>query len=48
MNINIYNSTITIENKINNEELINKLKKIAEFDSNFKISTIDSKISIEI
>ena len=48
ININIYNSTITIENKINNEELINKLKKIAEFDSNFKISTIDSKISIEI
>ena len=48
ININIDNSTITIENEINNEELINKLRRIAEFDSNFKISTIDSKINIEI
>ncbi len=48
ININIDNSTITIENEINNEELINKLRRIAEFDSNFTIKTIDSKISIEI
>ena len=39
---------VTIENEINNEELINKLRKIAEFDSNFTIKTMDSKISIEI
>lgn len=48
ININIDNSTITIENEINNEELINKLRRIAEFDSNFKINNIEGKISIEI
>lgn len=48
ININIDNSTITIENEINNEELINKLRRIAEFDSNFKINNIENKISIEI
>ena len=48
ININIDNSKITIQNKINNEELINKLRRIAEFDSNFKISNIEGKISIEI
>ena len=48
ININIDNSKITIQNKINNEELINKLRRIAEFDSNFKINNIEGKISIEI
>ena len=48
ININIDNSKITIQNKINNEELINKLRRIAEFDSNFKINNIENKISIEI
>lgn len=48
VNINIDNSKITIQNKINNEELINKLRRIAEFDSNFKINNIEGKISIDI
>ena len=48
INIYIDNSKITIQNKINNEELINKLRRIAEFDSNFKINNIEGKISIEI
>ena len=48
ININIDNSKITIQNKINNEELINKLRRIAEFDSNFKINNIEGEISIEI
>lgn len=48
ININIDNSKITIQNKINNEELINKLRRIAEFDSNFKINNIECEISIEI
>ena len=34
--------------KVYSEELINKLRRIAEFDSNFKINNIEGKISIEI
>lgn len=48
ININIDNSTIIIDNEINNGELMRKLNRLAEFDSNFKIKNSDGKISIEI
>lgn len=48
INISINNSKITIENRINNQELKNKLSRLAEFDSNFNVKSIDGQINIEI
>ena len=48
ININISNSTITIENIINNQELTTRLNRLAELDNNFNIKNVDGKISIII
>ena len=48
INISIDNSKITIENRVNNQELTNKLYRLAEFDSNFNVKNIDGQFIIDL